>query len=295
MDVRVLKYFLAVAREGNFTKAADAVYVTQPTLSRQIMDLEDQLGTELLIRGKRQVALTAAGLLFQQRAQEIVDLVEKAERDMAEQNEVLGGMVAIGCVETSASNLLPDALEAFIKLHPKVQYDIFTGNGDFIKDKIDSGHVDMGILVEPVEVAKYEFIKIPFYDTWGVVMRKDDPLAKKASIRFQDLVGLPIFISHRRIVADEMESWFGKLAKKMNVLGYHNLFSNTTLLIERGLCYSITGSGAFSIRPNDKLTFVPLTPERKSGHVIAWKKNRLFSPAASLFLEYIRSTYQEKD
>ena len=144
-----------------------------------------------------------------------------------------------------------------------------------------------------MEVAKYEFIKIPFYDTWGVVMRKDDPLAKKASLRIQDLVGLPLFLSHRRIVADEMESWFGKLAKKMNILGFHNLFTNTTLLIERGLCYSISGSGPFSIRPNNKLCFVPLSPERKSGHVIAWKKNRIFSPASSLFLEYIRNTYRE--
>jgi len=291
MDVRVLKYFLAVAREGNITKAADAVHVTQPTLSRQLMDLEDELGVELLVRGKRKVTLTSSGVLFQQRAQEIVALLDKTQRDIAEHNETVAGAVAIGCVETCASFLLPEALEAFSALHPMVKYEIYSGNGDDIRDKIDSGHVDLGILVEPVEVAKYEFVPLSFQDTWGVLMRKDDPLAKKESLRVQDIVGLPFFMSRRRIITDEIESWFGKMAKKLNVLGYHNLPTNTMLLIERGLCYSIIVEGAYSIRPNEKLRFVPLSPARKAGHVMAWKKNRIFSQATSLFLEYVRNNY----
>jgi DNA-binding transcriptional LysR family regulator len=291
MDIRVLKYFLAVAREGNITKAADAVHVTQPTLSRQLMGLEDELGTELLVRGKRQVILTSSGILFQQRAQEIVALLEKTERDIAEHNNVVEGVVSIGCVETKASLLLPDALEVFSSLHPKVQYQIYSGNGDDIRDKIDSGFVDAGILLEPVEIAKYEFITLPFQDIWGVLMRKDDPLSKKDSIRVSDLIGLPFFLSCRRIVADEIEGWFGKMANKLNILGYHNLLTNTTLLIERGLCYSITVQGAYLIRPNANLCFVPLSPERKAGHVMAWKKNRVFGQATSLFLEYAKKTY----
>jgi DNA-binding transcriptional LysR family regulator len=292
MDVRVLKYFLAVAREGNITKAADAVHVTQPTLSRQLMDLEYELGTELMIRGKRQVILTSSGILFQQRAQEIVALLEKTERDIAEHNNIVEGMVSIGCVETAASFLLPDALEAFHSLYPKVKYHIYSGNGDDIRDKIDSGFVDAGILVEPVEIAKYEFIPLPFKDIWGVLMRKNDPLSKKDSLRVSDIIGLPVFLSHRRIVTEEIEGWFGKMANKLNVLGYHNLPTNTMLLIERGLCYSITVQGACSIRPNAKLRFVPLSPERKAGHVMAWKKNRMFGQATSLFLEYVKKTYQ---
>jgi DNA-binding transcriptional LysR family regulator len=176
MDVRVLKYFLAVAREGNITKAADTLHVTQPTLSRQLMDLEDELGTELLIRGKRQVILTSSGILFQQRAQEIAALLDKTQRDIAEHNNVVEGIVSIGCVETSASFLLPDVLETFNSLYPKVQYQIYTGNGDDIRDKIDSGLVDAGILIEPVEIAKYEFIHLPFQDIWGVLMRKNTSL-----------------------------------------------------------------------------------------------------------------------
>jgi len=291
VDVRVLKYFLAVAREGNITKAAEAVNITQPTLSRQLMDLENELGVELLIRGKRKVTLTSSGILFQQRALEIVALLEKTQRDIAEHNEMVAGVVAIGCVETSASLLLPDALEAFSSLHPMVRYEIYSGNGDDIRDKIDCGLLDIGILVEPVEIAKYEFIPLCFQDTWGVLMRKDDPLAKRESVRTQDIVGLPFFMSHRRIVTEEIESWFGKMAKKLNILGYHNLITNTMLLIERGLCYSITVQGANSIRPNKNLRFVPLSPARKAGHVMAWKKNRVFGQATSMFLEYAKNTF----
>jgi len=292
MDIRVLKYFLAVAREGNITKAADILHVTQPTLSRQLMDLEYELGTELLLRGKRQVILTSSGILFQQRAQEIVTLLDKTQRDIAEHNNVVEGAVSIGSVETTASLLLPDALEAFHSLYPKVQYQIYTGDGDYIRDKIDSGIVDAGILLEPVEIAKYEFVPLPFKDIWGVLMRKNDPLSKKNSLRVSDIIGLPFFLSHRRIVTDEIEGWFGKMANKLNILGYHNLLTNTTLLIERGLCYSITVQGAFSIRPNANLRFVPLSPERKAGHVMAWKKNRVFGQATSLFLEYVKKNFQ---
>ena len=295
MDVRVLKYFLAVAKEGNITKAADAVHVTQPTMSRQLMELEDELGVELLIRGKRKITLTSSGILFQQRAQEIVTLLDKTQRDIAEHNDMVAGVVTIGCVETSASFLLPDALEAFSSLHPMVRYEIYSGNGDDIRDKIDSGHVDIGILVEPVEIAKYESIPLSFQDAWGVLMRKDDPLAKRESLRTGDIVGLPFFLSHRRIVTEEIESWFGKMSKKLNILGYHNLLTNTMLLIERGLCYSITLQGAYSIRPNKNLRFVPLSPARKAGHVMAWKKNRIFSQAASLFLEYIKNTFNSNN
>jgi len=255
------------------------------------MDLEEELGVEILIRGKRKVTLTTSGLLFQQRAQEIVALLEKAQQDIAEHNDMVTGVVAIGCVETSASLLLPDALEAFNKLHPMVKYEIYSGNGDAIRDKIDSGNLDIAILVEPVEIAKYEFIPLSFKDTWGVVMRKDDPLSKKESLRIQDIVGLPFFLSQRRIVTEEIENWFGKMTKKLNIVGYHNLLTNTMLLIERGLCYAITGHGTFLIRPNKNLCFVPLSPARKSGHVMAWKKNRIFGQATSLFLEYVKNTF----
>ncbi|MDR0325879.1 MAG: LysR family transcriptional regulator [Oscillospiraceae bacterium] len=290
MDVRILKYFLAVAREGNITKAAEALHVTQPTLSRQLMDLENEMGAELLRRGKRNITLTTAGTLFQQRAQEIVALLDKTRRDIAEHNDAIGGTISIGCVETAASLLLPDALEAFHSRHPMVRYEIYSANGDGIRDKLDSGQVDMGILVEPVEVAKYEFVRLAFQDTWGVLMRREDPLAKKENIRVGEIVGLPLFLSHRRIVTDEIESWLGEHSN-LHIVATHDFITNIMLLIERGLGYAVTLQGAYSIRPSEKLRFIPFSPERKSGHVMAWKKNRIFGQAASLFMDYIKDNH----
>ena len=291
MDVRVLKYFLAVAKEGSITKAAEILHVTQPTLSRQIMDLENELGTQLLLRGKRKVTLTSSGIIFQQRAKEIVALLEKAERDIAEHSSMLGGMISIGCVESIASTLLPDAIEAFRIQHPMVQYEIYTANGDIIRDRIDSGHIDAGILIEPVETAKYEFIPIAFKDIWGVFMRNDDPLAKQESIYINDLAELPLIMPQRPIVRDEIESWIGESAKSLRVLAHYNLITNVMLLVERGLGYAISIHGAYTIRPNDKICFVPFSPEKMSGHVIAWKKNRMLNAPTSLFLEYARSSF----
>ncbi len=292
MDVRVLKYFLTVAKEGNITKAAEALHITQPTLSRQLMDLENELGTELLIRGKRHITLTAAGALFQQRAQEIAALLEKTQRDIASRDGEIGGIVSVGCVETVASRLLPEVVEKFHVRYPMVRYEIYSANGDDIRDKIDSGHIDMGILVEPVETAKYESFALPYQDRWGVLMRREDPLAKRESLRVQEIAHLPLLMSHRSIVNDEIESWFGEGAGRLNILEYHNLITNSMLLIERGLGYAICVEGALSIRPNEKLAFVPLSPERKSGHVLAWKKNRIFGEAAALFLEYMKEVCQ---
>ncbi|QQO07694.1 LysR family transcriptional regulator [Breznakiella homolactica] len=293
MDVRILKYFLAVAKEGNITKAADILHVTQPTLSRQLMDLEQELGTELLVRGKRSVTLTPSGVLFQQRALEMVSLLDKAKRDIAGHNGMVAGTVSIGCVETVASLLLPDVLESFHAQYPAVQYEIYTANGDGIRGRIDSGRINIGILVEPVETAKYDFIPLPFQDTWGVIMRADDPLAKKKSLRVGDILGLPLFVPWRDIVIDEIASWIGGDAKKLNILGYNNLMTNTLPLIERGLGYGVCVGGALSIRPYKNICFVPFSPKRTSGHVLAWKKNRIFNQTESLFLEHIKGNFQK--
>ena len=291
MDIRILKYFLTVAREGNITKAAEKLHITQPTLSRQITELEKALGTTLFIRGSRNVTLTAGGFIYQQRIQEIIALLDKAQQDIVEYNNTVGGTVSIGCVETTASLLLPDVIETFGIEYPMVRYEIYTANGDDIRDKIDSGYLDVGILVEPVETAKYETFALPINDVWGVLMRKDDPLASREHICIEDIADLPLFMSRRRIIIDEIESWFGKKAGSLNVLAHHNLITNTMLLVERGLGYALSLHGASLIRSNTNLHFVPLKPERKAGHMLAWRKNRLFSQAASLFREHIINTF----
>ena len=186
MDIRLLEYYLAVAKQGNITRAAEQLHVTQPTISRQLMDLEENVGTPLMIRGKRQVTLTEAGVLFQQRAEEIVALMEKTLRDVSDLDDLLGGTVSIGCVETRASRMLAKALKGFSAQYPKVQYDLYSGIGDDIREKLDQGELDFGILVEPVEVAKYDFFRLPYQEVWGMLVSRDDPLAQKSSLDQED-------------------------------------------------------------------------------------------------------------
>jgi DNA-binding transcriptional LysR family regulator len=288
MDIRVLRYFLTVAQEGSITKAAQALHITQPTLSRQLMELEEEVGASLFIRGKRQITLTEGGILFQQRIKEIVSLLDKTHRDLAAQEDLVGGIVSIGCVETIASMLLPEMIEKFTVLHPLVQYELYSADGDDIREKLDRGDIDIGILLEPVEAAKYDYIRLPFQETWGLVMRRDDPLAQREVIGAQDIVNLPLILSRRAIVQNEIANWFGLDPNQLNIVVFNNLLTNASLLIKRGIGYAATVSGAHSIREDGGLCFVPFSPERVTGHVLAWRKNRVFTAATSLFIQLVK-------
>lgn len=290
MDFRLLEYFLAVAKTGNITKAAEQLHVTQPTISRQLMELEETMGTNLLIRGKRQITLTDAGVLFQQRAEEIISLMEKTSRDIADQNDLVGGTVVIGCVESCASRMLPEVLGEFSSRHPKVRYELYSADGDDIREKLDRGELDFGILVEPVESAKYDCLRLPYRETWGIVMRKDDPLAEKATLSKADILPLPLILPRREIVQDSIAAWFGVTRSQLNIFAGHNLLTNAALLVEAGLGYAVCVGGALEIRSGEHLCFVPFTPERTTGHVLAWKKNRVFHPAANQFRDFIKES-----
>lgn len=290
MDLRLLEYFLAVAEIGNITKAAERLHTTQPTVSRQLRDLEESLGVTLLTRGKRQVTLTDAGILFQQRAREMVDLMDKARRDLADQNDSLGGMVSIGCVESCASQMLADTIKHFAEKYPQVRYDIYSANGDDIREKLDRGDLDFGILVEPVEVAKYDFLRLPLWETWGLVMRRDDPLAEKEVIGREEMLSIPLILPSREIIHDEIASWFGVDRSSLHIVASGNLLHNKVLLTERGLGYSVCVEGSFALHRDNTLCFRPLEPKRTSGHVLAWKKNREFHSAASRFRAFVRES-----
>lgn len=294
MDIRLLEYFLAVAKCGTITRAAERLHVTQPTISRQLMELEETVGTPLLIRGKRQVTLTEAGVLFQQRAEEILSLMEKTLRDISDQDDLLGGTVAVGCVETCASRMLPKALGGFSARYPEVKYELYSADGDDIREKLDQGDLDFGILVEPVEAAKYDFFRLPYWETWGVLMRKDDPLAQKEHIEKADILSRRLIMPRREIVQDHIAGWFGVERTQLDIFASHNLINNAALLIEAGLGCGICTGGCFEIRGGENLRFVPLSPERTTGHVLAWKKNRVFHSAADRFREYIRETEAEE-
>jgi len=291
MDIRVLRYFLTVAKEGNITKAAEVLHVTQPTLSRQLMELEEEMGVRLFNRGKRQITLTDSGILFQQRIKEIILLLDKTERDLSEKDDLVSGVVSIGCGETIASAMLPEIIANFSAQYPIVQYELYSADGDDIREKLDRGDIDIGILLEPIEAAKYDYIRLPYQEVWGILMRWDDPLAERDSVSVEDILDLPLIPPRRTIMQSEIANWFGVEIERLNIIASHNLLTNASLLVERGLGYAICVCGAYTIRSNDRTIFVPFAPERTTGHVLAWKKNRVFTTATSLFIDLIKNTF----
>lgn len=290
MDLRVINYFLTVAKEGNITHAADILHITQPTLSRQLKNLENELGTVLLERGNRKISLTDAGVLFQQRAAELVTLLDKTQRDLIDQKNLVGGTVSIGCVESSVSQMLPEILSDFAREHPMVQYDLYSANGDDIKEKLDRGEIDLGILIDPVEAAKYDYIRLPAQDRWGIILKQDHPLAQQGFASWEEASKLPLILPRREIVQEEIASWFGVERNALHVFALHNLLTNAIPFVLAGLGYPICVEGSYTIRPAEGAAFVPILPERFSGHVLAWKKNRILAAAAARFIAHIKNT-----
>ena len=287
MELRVLEYFIMVAKEGNTTRAAERLHITQPTLSRQISDLENELNTQLFIRGKRSIVLTESGQLLMQRAQELVNLVAKTERDLLESNNELIGTISIGCVESEASRILVRWMKAFRDSQACVVFDLVSANGDDLREKLDRGMLDLAILLEPIESAKYDSIRLNIMERWGILLPKDHPYASLNHINVEQLKTLPLSLSRRSIVQDEMERWLGVSRDDLNIIATQNLLTNSLLLLEEGIAFPLTIEGAFTIRPEDHICFVPFYPERTTGHVLAWKKNQLLNPATRRFLQFI--------
>ncbi len=291
LDVRVLRYFLAVAKEGSLKQAAESLHITQPTLSRQIQDLEENLGVSLIVHGRKPVTLTESGILFQQRAKEMVELADKTRREMTERSSMIGGTVSIACVESIVSNLLPSAMHAFNQKFPKVKYELYSADGDDIREKIDRGRIDLGILLEPIETSKYDFIRLPFYDTWGVAVRDDSYLSSKKVLTTKDIVNIPLIIPRRAIVIEEISKWLEMKEEDLTIVASHNLPTNGLLLVKHGIGNLICVKGSFAIRPTQGIRFLPFAPERVSGHVLAWKKDHVFSPSTLKFLSFIKGMY----
>ncbi len=287
MELRVLEYFIMVAKEGNITRAAERLHITQPTLSRQISDLENELNTQLFIRGKRSIVLTESGQLLMQRAQELVNLVAKTERDLLESNNELIGTISIGCVESEASRILVRWMKAFRDSQACVVFDLVSANGDDLREKLDRGMLDLAILLEPIESAKYDSIRLNIMERWGILLPKDHPYASLNHINVEQLKTLPLSLSRRSIVQDEMERWLGVSRDDLNIIVTQNLLTNSLLLLEEGIAFPLTIEGAFTIRPEDHICFVPFYPERTTGHVLAWRKNQLLNPATRRFLQFI--------
>mgnify|MGYP005930834451 FL=1 len=217
MEFRVLKYFLTVVREENITKAANVLHITQPTLSRQLAQLEEDIGVKLFNRGTRKISLTNEGMLLRRRAEEIISLVDKTEQELNEQDEMLDGVISLGCGELSSVSTLADILAGFKKKHPLIVYDLYTANADEIKEKIDKGLIDIGLLLEPVNIEKYEYIRLQTKEVWGAVMRADDELAKQEFVTAEQLSKRQIILARRPKAKNELAHWFGKYYDKLNI------------------------------------------------------------------------------
>ena len=285
MELRVLRYFLEVAREENITAAAESLHITQPTLSKQLMDLEYELGKKLFIRGKRRITLTEDGMLLRKRASEIIELVEKTETELQKNDELVVGDVYIGAAETDGIKLIAKLCKNLQDKYPNIHYHLFSGNSEDVLEKLDKGLIDFAILFEPSDFKKYNHIKLPVYNNWGLLTKKDNPLAKLEYIKPKDLLNIPLIFSKQALDNNELTGWFGHNVEKLNIVATYNLIYNASFFVEEGFGSALTLDNLVN---NPNLCFKPLEPNLKSNLVMAWKKYQVFSKASQIFLDELQ-------
>lgn len=295
MDIRVLRYFLAVAREGSVTGAANFLHVSQPTLSRQIKDLEEELGVQLLVRSSHSVSVTPDGMLLRQRAEEIIDLMEKTRSEFDRTEEVISGDVHIGGGETQVMGYIGDILEEMRKEYPEVHFHLYSGNFEDVTERLDKGLIDFGVLIQPADLMKYDYVSLPKKDAWGVVMRKESPLAAKKTIRRKDLLKVPLILSRQAIMPtaskNDFRDWFGGSFDSLDIVTTFNLVYNAAIMVGKGIGYMVTIDGLTNTGKDSDLCFRLLEPRLEAGLDIVWKKYQVFSPAAAVFHEKIQEKF----
>jgi DNA-binding transcriptional LysR family regulator len=293
MELRVLRYFLAIAREENITKAAQILHITQPTLSRQIQQLEEELHVQLFQRAKHHIILTEAGMRLKLRAQDLVDLADRTEREMQQKNEIISGEISIGVGETRNMEFLSGIMEKFQTIYPEVYFSIYTGIADDVMDRLEKGLLDFGILIEPVDISRYQFIRMPYKDKWTVLMKKDHPLARKEVITPEDLVHEKLIMAGRRSVNNQLEHWFGPYVDKLKQATFMNLsLFNKCVMVEKGIGLALGLD--FSYIP-EGLCMRPMEPAIENGSFLVWKKQPLLSPALGRFTDEVRRSLTEEE
>ena len=295
MEIRVLRYFLAVAREGNMTAAAAALHVTQPTLSRQLADLEEELGARLFERKSRGVALTPDGMRLRERAEEIIGLLDKTRAEFAAPGAELAGDIHIGCGETREMRHLAELMRETRAAHPGIRFHIHSGNSEDVTERLDRGLLDFGILIQPADLTKYDSAPLPGKDLWGVLTRRDGALARLPFVTRQDLLGEPLILSRqvmRRAAApNAFLDWFGADYERLHVAATYNLAYNAARMAEVGVGLVVSLDGLADVSEHSGLRFIPLEPRLECGLDIVWKKSGLFSPAAGAFFRRIRERF----
>ena len=289
MELRVLQYFLAVARENSISGAAQFLHLTQPTLSRQLKELEEELGKQLFIRGNRRITLTEEGMILRKRAEEITELVQKAEDEITASDAMLAGDILIGAGETDGNRFLIKAIKAIQKEYPLVHFHIVSGDKAMITEAIDRGSIDFGIVFGNIDTAKYESIPVHHKDTWGVLMRRDAELAKKEFVTADDLIDQPLIISRQAFQNSELKNFFHIEQENLNIAATYSLLFNGSLMVDEGLGYAICFDKLVNVSGNSNLCFRPLQPKIEARMSILWKKYQVFSKAAQKFLQQLQA------
>ncbi|WP_339285033.1 LysR family transcriptional regulator [Oceanobacillus sp. FSL K6-3682] len=293
MEIRILRYFWTIAEEGSVSRAAELLHITQPTLSRQLKELEEELGTELFYREKKQLHLTEAGVFLKDRAEEILSLTDKTEQAFFDQKKQLfSGHISIGCVEADNSDTLTMMLEEMVSDYPQVTFHIFSGTSDDITEKLDKGLIDLAILLEPIALDKYERMTLPRTEKWGVLVSNDSFLAQKKQMSPEDLAGVPLLCSGRTEVQKMIADWMGVSVERINIAGTFNLIFNVFSLVENRVGSALAIEGAVINGNARNVTFVPLSPEIETKCVVAWKKNRSFSPVVNEFIQRMKHAFE---
>ncbi|MDE6386945.1 MAG: LysR family transcriptional regulator [Lachnospiraceae bacterium] len=291
MELRVLQYFLAVAREQSIIRAAESLHLSQPTLSTQIKAMEEELGKQLLIRGtkgSRKVTLTEEGIILRKRAEEILNLVQKTEREISLSDQVIVGDVYIGTGETDAVRFIAKAAKELYSTCPGIHYHIASGNSEFVLEQLDKGLIDFGIVFGSIDHAKYNSIPLPYKDIWGVLMRTDSPLAANETISPEDLWDKPLIISRQDDTRGTLPVWIKREISELEIVATYNLLFNASLMVEEGLGYAIGFDKIINTSGNSNLCFRPLSPKREDGMSIIWKKYQILSKASEKFLQKIK-------
>ena len=297
MELRVLQYFLAVAREQSISGAAESLHLSQPTLSTQLKAMEEELGKQLLIRGtkgSRKVTLTEEGMILRKRAEEILELVKKTESEISLSDDVVAGDVYIGTGETNIIRLFAKTARELQHDYPDIHYHLSSGNSSYVMEQLDKGLIDFGLLYDSVDIAKYETLKIPIKDVWGVLMRRASPLAAKEVICPEDLWDKPLIVSHQENAKRIISEWLKQDLSKLNIVATYNLVLNASLLTDEGFGYTICFDKLLDIVPSSSLCFRPLFPRLEAEATIVWKKYQVFSRAAEKFLQQLQQTFHAR-
>lgn len=288
MELRILRSFLAVAREQSISGAAKSLHISQPSLSRQIMDLEDELGTKLFERGNRKITLTEQGMLLRKRAEQIVELVNKTEEELTLADKAVSGAIRIGAGETYAFRTLAQSIQGLTVRYPDIRFHLFSGNAEDVMERLDKGLVDFGVLIEPYDVSKYDYLRLPSVDVWGVLMRRDSPLAALDAVQAEDLWSVPLICSRQALEGGQLASWLKADYGKLNLVSSYNLLFNASLLVEAGAGYALCLDDIVNTTGKSDLCFRPLRPALESHVNLVWKKRQVFSKPSELFLDQIR-------